>query len=223
MLLLKLFIIAITALVTAHQVKEPRVRILHGVLKGTCKISTKGRTYGSFQGIPYARPPLAKFRFREPQPPAPWPGVWDASRPLQPCLQRDAFEKKVIGREDCLHLNVYSPKPYIGAMLPVVVFIHGGTFMHGSGSFYDPGHLMDKDLVVVTFNYRLGPLGFLSTGDEVVPGNAGLKDQTMALRWVRNNILMFGGNPDSVTLAGCSAGGASVHYHYLSPMSRGRI
>lgn len=65
--------------------------------------------------------------------------------------------------------------------------------------------------------------GFLSTGDEVVPGNAGLKDQSMALRWVRDNILMFGGNPDSVTLTGCSAGGASVHYHYLSPMSRGRI
>ncbi|KAG7308415.1 hypothetical protein JYU34_005612, partial [Plutella xylostella] len=82
---------------------------------------------------------------------------------------------------------------------------------------------MDTDMVVVTMNYRLGPLGFLSTGDEVVPGNAGLKDQAFALKWVRKNIMMFGGNPDSVTLTGCSAGGASVHYHYLSPLSKGNF
>lgn len=93
--------------------------------------------------------------------------------------------------------------------------------MYGEGAIYDPIHLMDWDMVVVTLNYRLGPLGFLSTGDEVAPGNMGLKDQSYALHWIKNNILMFGGNPDSITLTGCSAGGASVHYHYLSPLSRG--
>ncbi|KAH9632931.1 hypothetical protein HF086_002753 [Spodoptera exigua] len=108
-----------------------------------------------------------------------------------------------------------------GANLPVLVFIHGGAFMYGEGAIYDPIHLMDWDMVVVTLNYRLGPLGFLSTGDEVAPGNMGLKDQSYALHWIKNNILMFGGNPDSITLTGCSAGGASVHYHYLSPLSRG--
>ncbi|XP_026327749.1 venom carboxylesterase-6-like [Hyposmocoma kahamanoa] len=221
MLSLRLFLFAIIAvLAVAQQDKEPIVRIGHGVLQGTWKISTRGRTYGSFEGIPYARPPLGKYRFREPQTLKSWPGLWDASRPFQPCLQYEPFVGKVIGSEDCLHVNVYSPKPYAGANLPVVVYIHGGAFMYGSGAIYDPIHLMDKDLVVVTLNYRLGPLGFLSTGDEVVPGNTGLKDQVMALRWVRDNILMFGGNPDSVTLTGCSAGGASVHYHYLSPMSR---
>lgn len=95
--------------------------------------------------------------------------------------------------------------------------------MFGYGySYARPHYLMDKDVILVTFNYRVGPLGFLSTQDAVVPGNMGMKDQSMALKWIKENIKDFGGNPDSITITGLSAGGASVHYHYLSPLSKGR-
>ena len=109
----------------------------------------------------------------------------------------------------------------MGAELDVMVWFHGGGFVSGTASFYGAEHLLDKDIVLVTVNYRLGPLGFLSTGDDQAPGNFGLKDQVASLRWVQDNILEFGGNPHSVTLFGESAGGSSVHFHMLSPLSRG--
>lgn len=93
--------------------------------------------------------------------------------------------------------------------------------MFGGSRSYGPKIIMDRNIIFVNFNYRLGPLGFLSTEDNVVPGNMGMKDQVMALRWVKNNIQFFGGNPNSITLTGMSAGGASVHLHYMSPMSTG--
>lgn len=219
---IKIFLfLLIIAVSVSGQGPSPLVRVAHGVLQGVWKVSTKGRNYASFYGIPYARPPLGKYRFREPQQLKPWLGVWDATKPLSACLQYDPFEDKVTGSEDCLFVNVHTPNVNAAASLPVLIFIHGGAYMYGSGSLYEASHIMDKDIVVVTLNYRLGPLGFLSTGDEVIPGNTGLKDQSFALKWVRDNIMMFGGNPDSITLTGCSAGGASVHYHYLSPLSRG--
>jgi bile salt-stimulated lipase len=118
---------------------------------------------------------------------------------------------------------VYVPRENFNPQekLEVVVHIHGGGYMIGSGLMYcRPELLMDRDVVFVTFNYRLGIFGFLSTEDDVVPGNNGLKDQVMALRWVQNHIASFGGNPDSVTLTGLSAGGSSVHFHYFSEMSK---
>ncbi|XP_052753164.1 venom carboxylesterase-6-like [Galleria mellonella] len=218
---LKLFLLFYLAVAVHCQGSNPIVKVASGNLLGTWKVSTNGRHYASFEGVPYARPPVGKYRFREPQQLKPWVGTWDASRILSPCLQYEPSMKTILGSENCLFLNVYTPKLTPGMNLPVVVFIHGGAFMYGAGGIYNPSHLMDRDVVVVTLNYRLGPLGFLSTGDEHAPGNAGLKDQSFALRWIQNNIIMFGGNPDSVTLTGCSAGGASVHYHYLSPMSKG--
>ena len=106
--------------------------------------------------------------------------------------------------------------------LPIMLWIHGGGFYYGSSSFYgSTKYMMDYDVIVVTINYRLGSFGFLSTDDEIVPGNMGLKDQSLALRWISENIQYFGGDPKRITLYGDEAGGASVHYHYLSPMSRG--
>ncbi|XP_065212963.1 LOW QUALITY PROTEIN: venom carboxylesterase-6-like [Planococcus citri] len=106
--------------------------------------------------------------------------------------------------------------------MDVMVFIHPGAFMYGSRRIYYPDYILQNDdLVYVSINYRLGVLGFLSTGDEAAPGNLGLKDQVAALKWIQRNIFKFGGNPASVTIVGCSAGGASVHYHLISPLSEG--
>ncbi|CAL8090404.1 unnamed protein product [Orchesella dallaii] len=100
-------------------------------------------------------------------------------------------------------------------------FIHGGLFIFGAGDLYRPDYFMDEDVVLVTINYRLASFGFLNTGDELVRGNMGLKDQVLAMKFVQQNIRFFGGDPNRVTIFGESAGGASVHYHVLSPMSKG--
>lgn len=107
--------------------------------------------------------------------------------------------------------------------LPVMVFIYGGGFRDGAASYnvYGPDFLLEQDVVMVSFNYRVGPFGFLATGDEVVPGNAGLKDQVLALKWTKQNIELFGGDPSQITIFGQSAGGASVGYHILSKQSSG--
>jgi len=163
------------------------------------------------------------MRFRNPEPPYSWSGVREATHYAPICIQRSIFAKQVdiTGSEDCLYLNVFTPKVDPGSKLDVMVWFHGGGFVSGAASFYGPEHLLDEDIVLVTVNYRLGPIGFLSTGDAAAPGNFGLKDQVEALRWVRDNIHVFGGNPDSVTLFGESAGASSVHYHMLSPLSKG--
>lgn len=129
---------------------------------------------------------------------------------------------EIEGCEDCLYLNVYAPQE-VKESLPVMVFFHGGGFMCGSGikPFYGPDYLLEHDVVYIGANFRLGPLGFLSTGQEDSWGNFGLKDQVQVLRWIKENIAAFGGNPDSVTIFGESAGGASVSYHMQSELSKG--
>lgn len=135
-------------------------------------------------------------------------------------------------RESCLFLNIYTrhrPHPYPKSrneqLRPVMVYIYGGAFTYGSieEAFLRPDFLLRTDIVLVTFNYRIGALGFLSVEDPEAeaPGNAGLKDQALALRWVHDNIANFGGDPERVTAFGQDAGAASVHFHMLSDMSRG--
>lgn len=140
------------------------------------------------------------------------------------CIQRDPFRRDnvVEGSEDCLYLNIYTPE-VITKPLPVMIFFHGGGFMCGSGikPFYGPDYLLEHDVIYIGANYRLGPLGFLSTGQKDCWGNFGLKDQVEALRWIKENIRSFGGDPSSVTLFGESAGGASVTYHMQSNLSKG--
>ena len=124
-------------------------------------------------------------------------------------------------------LNIYAPENAFESALPVMAWIHGGALIRGSNqidssSTGGPQQFMDsRDVIVVTINYRLGPLGFLSFGTDEVPGNAGLRDQTMALKWVNKNIASFGGDPDMVTIFGESAGSLSVSLHLLSPLSQG--
>jgi len=127
-----------------------------------------------------------------------------------------------------LHKNVISLIKQLpqentkGDLMNVVVHIHGGAFICGEGIVYGPGYLLDnKDFVYVSINYRLGVLGFASTDDGVLPANNGMKDQVAALKWIQKNIVAFGGNPNRVTITGMSAGAGSVHYHLISPMSKG--
>ena len=114
------------------------------------------------------------------------------------------FHEKIQGIEDCLHLNIYVPETKKSGKLPVMFWIHGGGFFAGSASpdFYGPEHFLDHDIILVTINYRLGPLGFLTLGNDLMPGNLGLRDQILALEWVQENIAQFGGDPKKVTIAG---------------------
>ncbi|KAL6428893.1 hypothetical protein ACFW04_008014 [Cataglyphis niger] len=206
----------------------PRVKIPLGGLKGYYKISQNGRKYEAYEGIPYALPPIGKLRFKPPRQIPAWIGELSATKFGSPCIQYSQQPQdptdKVEGAEDCLYLNIYVPvreKAENNISMPVLFWIHGGAFQFGSGMLYNAKYLMDSDVIFVTINYRIGPMGFLSTEDEVIPGNMGLKDQNMALRWISENIEWFDGDSNRVTLVGLSAGGASVHYHYLSKMSAG--
>ncbi|XP_064117922.1 esterase E4-like [Macrobrachium nipponense] len=183
----------------------------------------------AFRGIPYAKAPVGDLRFADPVDlVGPWPGNYlNASKLGSFCPQYDVESKSVLGNEDCLFLNVHTPSHLDeenraeGSLLPVFVFIHGGAYIRGSSSPHGAGKLLSRDVIVVTINYRLGALGYLSMVDSVLPGNFGMLDQVSALRWVRRNIAQFGGDPNQVTLGGFSAGAASVHLHMHSPLSKG--
>lgn len=160
-------------------------------------------------------------RLQPPIPVKPWNGTFDATRDSPKCPQ--PVESAAEISEDCLRLNIYSKNISRSALTPVIVFIHPGGFYEGSGRSdeYGPQYFMRRNIVLVTLNYRLGALGFLSTGTSEAPGNNGLKDQVVALRWVKDHIQTFGGDPNSITIMGYSAGGISVTLHMVSPMSKG--
>ncbi len=179
-----------------------------------------------FLGIPYAAPPLGKLRWRPPQPAKPWKGIKNAQKAGHDCAQTGALDTGVpvtSDFENCLYLNIYTPKTVTRSALPVMVWIHGGGFTGGAGSIYDGKVIAEKGhVIVVTINYRLNAFGFLalpSLGAD--RGNFGLMDQQAALRWVRANAKAFGGNPHDVTIFGESAGGASVCDNMASPTARG--
>jgi para-nitrobenzyl esterase len=182
----------------------------------------------AFKGIPYAAPPFGANRFAPPAPAPAWDGVREAAAygptvlkpPYGPHYDQ-LLPEPVIEGEDCLNLNVWTPDPG-GSGLPVLVWIHGGAFVNGSGAVptYDGSAFARDGVVTVTINYRLGADGFLFF-DDGGPANLGLLDQVAALRWVRANIAAFGGDPDNVTIAGQSAGGMSVGALLAMPRAAG--
>lgn len=187
-----------------------------------------------FNGVPYAKPPVGPLRWRMPEPPESWAGVRDCSRfgPIAPQIQ-GAAEGLLGGTagqksEDCLYLNVWTPA-CDGQKRPVMVWIHGGAFVTGAGSVgtYNGKRLaLNGDVVVVTINYRIGAFGFLNLADatnDKIPGTGaeGVADQIAAVRWVKENITSFGGDPGNVTVFGESAGGMSVGALLASPSATG--
>jgi len=182
-----------------------------------------------FQGIPYAAAPVGPLRWQPPVAPIPWTAVRDATKPGLRCIQ-DTVADPDFGRptsEDCLNLSVWTPDGAApDSPRPVLVWIHGGGFLNGSSDIYNARWLATRgDIVVVSINYRLGALGFLAhpalAADRDQLGNYGLADQQAALRWVRDNITAFGGDPAKVTIAGESAGAISVCDHLVAPESAG--
>ncbi|KAK8784802.1 hypothetical protein V5799_008833 [Amblyomma americanum] len=201
-----------------------------GRVRGTV-LRAAGRNVEQYRGIPFAEAPIGELRFRPPRPREPWTGTLDATASTAatacPQVEIDGLGMQgVTYTEDCLRLNVWVPESVVrlGTSRPVLVWIHGGGFNLGSSTQADySGATISAmaDLLVVSMNYRLGILGFMSADSPEAPGNVGLLDQLMALQWVQRNIASFGGDPKRVTLFGESAGAASAHAHVLSPMSEG--
>ncbi|WP_240324641.1 carboxylesterase/lipase family protein [Trinickia diaoshuihuensis] len=209
----------------------PRVDLPAGTVEGF-KISANDIQIENFRGIPYAAPPVGDLRWKPPQPVAAWAGVREAKRFGARCMQLQMFPMEFRARdmsEDCLFLNVWKPAQTAGEKLPVLVYFYGGGFAAGDSSEprYDGAALASRGMVTVTVNYRLGVFGFLALPEMAresphgAAGNYGLLDQHAALRWVRENIEKFGGDPDRVTIGGESAGSVAVSAHIASPLSKG--
>ncbi|XP_053969313.1 esterase B1-like isoform X1 [Anastrepha ludens] len=197
----------------------------YGQVKGLKRRTHTDASYYSFEGIPYAKPPVGELRFRAPQRPEPWTGVLNCLGPRDKSIQVHLITKNIEGSEDCLYLNVYTKDLKRTKPRPVMVWIHGGGFISGEASrdWFGPDYLMEKDVILVTVQYRLGVFGFLfmDSPELNVPGNAALKDQILALRWVKSNIANFGGDPNCITLFGQSAGSAAAHYLCITEQTRG--
>ncbi|KAM8947595.1 LOW QUALITY PROTEIN: pyrethroid hydrolase Ces2e-like [Pelodytes ibericus] len=233
--LLTLCWLALTVQGTGQDEYRPLLATKYGKLLGTVTpVKGTERKVHTFLGIPFAKPPTGELRFARPEPPVPWSNIRDTSDHPPMCLQNpaamellaDYYQVEITSppiSEDCLFLNVFTPADRgQNARKPVMIFIHGGALVVGAASMFDGSALSAyEDVVIVALQYRLGLLGYFSTGDEEAPGNYGFFDQVVALHWVQENIEDFGGDPQSVTIFGESAGGVSVAALVASPLSKG--
>ena len=219
---------------------ELTVTTKQGTIKG---LLSEDKQTAIFRGVPYAQPPVGELRFRRPQEHEPWQGVKDCTKFSAICPQADLRGMDLYGKEfydgeevvmdeDCLYLNIWTPADSTEQSgLPVLFWIHGGAFMHGHGSEkeFDGEGFAKKGVILVTINYRVNVFGFFSHPEleaenaEGVSGNYGILDQIFALRWVRENIAAFGGDPEKITIFGQSAGCMSVQTIISSPLSAGMM
>ena len=227
---------------------RPLITLSHGEVRGSLGASFTGQKYyARFLGIPYAQVPVGELRFAPPKPLAiGWNGtVREATKPPAKCLQLEAITGDVIGNEDCLALNLYVPcKSYFFLALkfpivkslthflveccggsetqcPIMVWFHPGDFLTQDGSYkkFGPQMFMEKNVVLISINYRLGPLGFLSLENEEAPGNLGLKDQNLALQWIQNEASNFCADSNRITIFGSGSGATSAILQMLSPQN----
>lgn len=224
------------------------VKTQNGLVSG---FYNKDKTVREFTGIPYAAPPVGELRWKSPQPAKSWDGVRQLDHFSDAAMQSKSLPvfSKFLGltlgtdellrnssikynekvSEDCLYLNVWSGAKSSSERLPVIVYIHGGSFVYGSGSMdvYNGENMAKKGVVFVNLNYRLGIFGFMANPELTKEseynssGNYGILDQIAALKWIKNNISEFGGDPDNVTIAGESAGAGSVNILMASPLAKG--
>ena len=221
---------AATVGITARAQAPPVVRVEGGDVQGVVADGVE-----SFKGIPFAAPPVGEWRWRPPQKVSPWTGVRQATEFGADCMQGrfgppppPGAPRARVPSEDCLYLNVWRPAAAT-ARLPVMVWIHGGGFVGGSGAspFTSGAQLAKQGVVLVSINYRLGRFGFFAfpalsrERPDELKANYAYMDQIAALQWVQRNIAAFGGDPDNVTIFGFSAGGVSVHSLLASPLARG--
>ncbi|XP_028304099.1 fatty acyl-CoA hydrolase precursor, medium chain-like [Gouania willdenowi] len=231
------FLMPLLCLMVAADQYAPEVHTTLGALRGLT-LTVKGIKSGvhAYLGVPFAKPPVGpSLRLRAPQPVEGWTGVRDATKQPLMCIQGESVVSDYIVKinrivadlpeisEDCLYLNIFTPANRAqDAKLPVMVWIYGGGLTTGSASLYDGSALAAyEDVVVVLIQFRVGLLGFLSTGDENMSGNFGMLDQIQALKWIKEHIHNFGGNPDVVTVIGQSAGAVCVSLLLHSPLSHG--
>ena len=225
-----LSLLAIFSLVSVSGYAQTKVKVENGTLEGSADTATGVRM---FKGIPYAQPPVGDLRWKPPQAVKNWEGVRKADQFGPRAMQLNVFADMVFRSngvsEDCLYLNVWAPAK--GKNLPVLVYYYGGGFMAGDGSEprYDGANMAAKGIVAVSVNYRLGVFGFFAHPELTkespnhASGNYAFLDQAAALDWVSRNIAAFGGDPKKITIAGESAGSASVSALMASPLSRGKL
>ncbi|KAI1707979.1 carboxylesterase family domain-containing protein [Ditylenchus destructor] len=219
---------------TTQQVRKTHpieLTIESGSIRGEY-LTIGANDFAVFKGIPYAAPPVGSLRFQKPEPPAKWRGVMNATQYPPMCAQKARSRStdpihlyKIHISEDCLYLNVFAPPQFTNDTYPVIVWIHGGGFQSGSSSDYPQeailNNFVSRKVIFVSMNYRLGPLGFLSTGDSTLPGNNGLRDQILALEWVKVNAHVFGGDPNNILLMGQGSGASAASLLALSPKAEG--
>ncbi|VEN54609.1 unnamed protein product [Callosobruchus maculatus] len=214
------------------------VETTSGLVRGFSK-TVLGREVHVFTGIPFAKPPLRQLRFKRPVPIDPWHGILDATKMPNSCYQEryeyfPGFEGEEMWNpntnisEDCLYLNIWVPQRR--PKVPVLIWIYGGGYMSGTATLdiYNSDIIAaTSDVIVASMQYRVGSFGFLylnkyfPRGSEEAPGNMGMWDQILAIKWIKENAAAFGGDPELITLFGESAGGGSVSIHLISPVTKG--
>ncbi|XP_023953779.2 esterase E4-like [Bicyclus anynana] len=188
-----------------------------------------GEKYYSFLSIPYAEPSIGDLRFKAPVPHPGWEDVLEAKKLQKSCAQLNSPQRRIkrygfTGDEDCLHLSIHTPKlPSSENALPVIVFLYNENFKisYNASKEYGNDFFMKEEVIIVTLNHRLGSLGFVSFEDEILPGNNGIRDVILALKWIKDNINNFGGDPSKITLMGNYGGGVIVDILLHSPKAKG--